>query len=535
MTAEELRAGLRCGRSGCDCARPRGKVHCPGHDDQTPSLSVDEKDGRILVHDFSGRCSQEEVIAALRERGLWDGKPSVPQLSRLARRQGRVTLEGPLVSVVRFIRSHVVLPSMHAEVAIALWVAHAHALDAFDCSPYLVVTSPEKRSGKTRLLEVLELLVPRPWRVIQPSEAVLFRKIAAQRPVLLLDEADVLFNGRAAEQYEPLRAILNAGWRRGAVVSRCVPEGKAMQLVDFDVFGAKAVAVIGNLPDTVEDRAVVLRLDRATPAEQRCLRRLRFKEAEAEAAPIRDALAKWAEAALPRLREARPSIPEALDGRAADAWEPLLAIAEDAGDGWAVAAWEAALALSTGAAREDDSERVRLLADVRRVFEEKGAERLATTELIEALVEDEAAPWGDLRGRRLSPQGLARLLRPFGVSPAQWRDGARAGIRGYVVEMFEEPWSRYLPPSPGFEPLQPLQRSPDAAFSHFEQPLQTPLVADGENGANADGARVVADVAVATPPGGEGAAGDASDVLGEVEVIADVPDDQLVLEDVEGG
>ncbi len=76
MSAEEIRLALRCGRRGCECARPRGRVHCPGHPDEHPSLSVSEKGGRVLVHDFSGRCTQEEVIRALRDRGLWRGSVS---------------------------------------------------------------------------------------------------------------------------------------------------------------------------------------------------------------------------------------------------------------------------------------------------------------------------------------------------------------------------------------------------------------------------------------------------------------------------
>src|SRR5438094_829259 len=92
-----------------------------------------------------------------------------------------------------FFRLYVVFPYEAALVAAVLWVAHTHAVDAFDVTPYLAVTSPEKRSGKTRLLEVAELLVSRPWRVVRPTEAVLFRKIEKDCPTLLLDEVDAIF------------------------------------------------------------------------------------------------------------------------------------------------------------------------------------------------------------------------------------------------------------------------------------------------------------------------------------------------------
>ncbi len=500
MSAEEIRLALRCGRRGCECARPRGPVHCPAHDDAHPSLSVDERDGRLLVHCFAG-CQQEDVIEALRARGLWGGRPPAPALSRLR----RGALEGPLVDVVRFIERYVKMPSEHATIAAALWVAHTHVFDAFDVTPYLIVQSPEKRSGKTRVLEVLELLCPRPWRVVQPSEAVLFRKIAKDRPVLLLDEADAIFKSRD-QNTEPLRAVLNAGFRRGATVPRCAGKGTGLRVEEFSVFCPKAVAAIGDLPDTVEDRGIIIRLDRATPAEQRRLQRLRFRQAEAEAAPIREALAKWAERALPVLREARPALPEELDGRAADSWEPLLAVADQAGDGWSVVAWGAALALSTGTAREDDSLRVRLLADIRRVFDERGVDRLVTKDLIDGLAADETAPWGDWHGRLITPERIARLLRPFGVQPDKWREGSTTA-RGYSRDMFTAAWARYLPSSSlqeGFNPPHSPQPLIDAAGSLFFDPPHGGAVASPENDETPRQMASVAGVAGSTLSGGEG-------------------------------
>lgn len=206
--AETIRAAQRCGRPDCSCRRGK-QVHCPGHADKNPSLSVEQRKGVVLVHCFAG-CSQERVIDSLRELGLWAA----------ARGPQRVRSGGILLKVAKFIEQYVTLPSQETDIALALWVAHTWALDAFEVSPYLVITSPEKRSGKTRLLEVLEQLVPRPWRVVQPSEAVLFRKVSKDRPVLLLDEADAIFAGERRDHHEPLRAVLMpasaaASWCRG--------------------------------------------------------------------------------------------------------------------------------------------------------------------------------------------------------------------------------------------------------------------------------------------------------------------------------
>jgi hypothetical protein len=442
-----------------------------------------------LVHCHAG-CPQETVLDALRARGLWHDRPPASKP------------KGALLDVVAFVQRYVVLPSQHAAVAIAVWVAHTWAIDAFETTPYLLVRSPEKRSGKTRLLEILELLTPRPWHVVQPSGAVLFRKISKDHPTLLLDEADTIFSGRG-EQYEPLRALLNAGVRRGVVIPRCVGDGTKQQLVDFEVFCPKAVASIGSLPDTVEDRGISIRLDRATPDEQRRIRRLRFREAQAEAEPLRKALKEWATRALPALRDARPAIPEELDGRAADAWEPLLAVADQGGDGWSVLSWGAALALSTAQAREDESVRVRLLADIQRLFENQGADRLATTNIIGGLCENEGAPWGDWHGRPITPQAVARLLRSFGIRPSTIRTDSGTA-KGYHRADFEGAWQRYLAPSlsRGSVAVTTSQPLIDAGFGAFSDPSPTAPVTDRKNPQTPDLDAVVTGVTDKTPPGG---------------------------------
>ena len=129
------------------------------------------------------------------------------------------------------------------------------------------MTSPERQCGKTRLLEVIELLVPEPWRVELPSEAVAYRHIHAKMPTLLLDEVDTTFNVRTRDRYEGLRALLNAGNRRGSHVPRCI--GSSGKLVNFNVFCPKVLAGIGMLPDTVADRSVPIRLERRRQATDR--------------------------------------------------------------------------------------------------------------------------------------------------------------------------------------------------------------------------------------------------------------------------
>src|SRR5687768_14212703 len=91
------------------------------------------------------------------------------------------TIGDYLADVEALLCRYVAFPSEHEPTAIALWIAHAQLVDRFETSPLLAVTSAEMRSGKTRVLEILELLVPNPYRVIMPSEAVVYT-VLSQRP-----------------------------------------------------------------------------------------------------------------------------------------------------------------------------------------------------------------------------------------------------------------------------------------------------------------------------------------------------------------
>lgn len=239
-----------------------------------------------------------------------------------------------------FLCRYVVLPDEAASVAASLYVLHTWTVEAADATPYLVIVSKEKGSGKTRMLETLTLLVRQAWHTASTTEAALFRKVEQDRPTLLLDEIDTVFNGSAKS--EPLRAILNAGNRRGSTVTRC--EGKGTR--EYSTFGPKVLAGIdtGGLPDTVRDRSIVIEMRKRSdePVE-----RMRPRVAEQEAGPLLHTLQTWALVAIEELAALEPELPLSVSDRAADAWEPLLAIAEFAGGKWAGGALEAAQQLSS--------------------------------------------------------------------------------------------------------------------------------------------------------------------------------------------
>lgn len=373
---------------------------------------------------------------------------------------------GPLAELLedvgRFCRRFLVLSNAKADV-LALWAAHTHAIEAFEDTPFLAVTSAEPESGKTRVLEVLELLVRNPWKVVLPSEAVLYRKVSAGQPTLLLDEVDAVFGPKAGE-HEGLRALLNAGNRRGTKVPRCVGRGE-IRLEEFDVFCPRALAGIGKLPDTVASRSISLSLKRRAPGEM--VEQLRRRDVEPEGHSLRDRLSAWAEGNVAALRVARPASPKSLRDRTADSCEPLLAIADAAGGEWPDRARLALVELCAGDKPEDDSLGIRLLRDCRSVFDARGVEKLTSAELCAALGGLEEAPWCELhKGRPLTVHGLAKKLNPYGILPGTIRlDNGTA--KGYYRAAFGDAWSRYLPPtgSPIVTPSQPRYREAGEARS----------------------------------------------------------------------
>jgi hypothetical protein len=349
-----------------------------------------------------------------------------------------------LDDIKAFIRRFVVVTDAQLLV-VALWVVHTHCLDAALQTPYLAVTSPEKECGKSRLEEVVALLVKQPWKAVLPSEAVLFRKIDRSRPTLLLDEADAIFApGRNSDRYEATRALLNAGHRRGETVSRCVGPNHATQ--DFKVFCAKMIAGIGTLPDTVAGRSFPIRLQRKTKTEH--TDRFIHRDVEPAAKALRQQIEAWSAEHLEDRSQARPDIPDELNDREQEGGEPLLAIADALGCGQA--AREALVELCTGGRVDNvDSARLRLLKDIRRIY--RACDRrcgyrikgMPTTKLLKRLHALPESEWRHYYGRRLEPKDLSALLRPYEVHPVAIR--FRTSVKkGYRRADLVQVWERYL-------------------------------------------------------------------------------------------
>lgn len=392
---------------------------------------------------------------------------------------------------------YVVLPSPAAADAVVLWIAATHAQPAWEHASRLVPKSPLRRCGKTRLLEVLGELVHKAMPTTNISVAALVRSIdESDPPTLILDEADAIFakrRGERSEGAEDLRGILNAGHSRGWPYIRWDMTTRAA--VRCPTFAMAAVAAIGDLPDTIEDRAVVINMQRRAPGQH--VAQFRRRRALPVLNELRERLRAWILTRTPGLAEAVPDVP--VEDRAADVWEPLIAVAAAAGSDWPDRARRACLELTAASADpEDGTAAERLLGDLREVFEDQA--RLPSAQVIEALTAIEDAPWGDWYGHPLRARDLARLLRPYGIKPRTFRVG-NSTPKGYERRDFEEPWARYTRPSE------------TSATSSTDTPERSPLEPE----------TTVAD-RVADRPKGRATQGSESGSVGRNGHVADVVD-----------
>ena len=331
--------------------------------------------------------------------------------------------------------TYVVLPSPQAADAVTLWIAATHAQPAWAHAPRLVIRGPEKRCGKSRLLDIVEATCHRPLITVNASPAAVYRSITDDPPTMLVDEADTIF-GPKADSNEGLRGLLNAGHQRNRPAVRY--DGATNQVVAIPTFAMAALAGIGAMPDTIEDRAVVIRMRRRAPGEQAAPYRHRRDRPGLHKLALR--LSRWLHDDLSTLERAEPAMP--VEDRAADTWEPLVAVADHAGSQWPDRARAAVVTLT---AEADDSRqvssRVRLLTDCRTAFGTEQA--LPTAVLLDRLKSEPDTPWAEHGPAGLTPAGLGALLREFDIRPSNIRfpDGVQA--KGYKRADFTDAWTRY--------------------------------------------------------------------------------------------
>jgi hypothetical protein len=338
--------------------------------------------------------------------------------------------------------AYVILPTPEAAVAVVLFVAATHAQGAWEHASRLVVKSPIKRCGKTRLQEVVAETAYKVLRTTNISPAALARSIDEDDPpTLILDEADTVFGPKKqrAEGAEDLRGILNSGHSRGWPYVRW--DANKRQAEHCATFAMAVIGGIGDMPDTIEDRAVVVSMRRRAPGET--VKQWRSRRAVPPLRDLRDRLHACIDAIADSLAEAEPDLP--VEDRAADVWEPLVAIADAAGGAWPDRAREACQTLTGEGDRDDVTADERVLADLHDVFGD--AEQLSTETILERLHKLEEAPWGDWYGHPLNARDLAKLLKPYKVKSTRIRPDGGDQVRGYTRRALSDAWQRYVLPT----------------------------------------------------------------------------------------
>jgi len=333
----------------------------------------------------------------------------------------------PLDALRSALLRYAVLPSPEALDATVLWTVATHAQGCWNTATRLVITAPEKRCGKSRLMDVIEATCHHPLMSVNISPAALVRSIGAEPPTLLIDEADTVFKRGGGN--EPLRGILNAGHQRNRPYIRW--QGNMRE--DVPTFAMAAIAGIGDMPDTVMDRAVVVRMRRRRADEH--VSPFRIGRDDVALHALREEIAEWTVKHADELAVADPRLP--VEDRAADNWAPLVAIADAEGGDWPRRARKAAITLTAQQDEEATSGSVGtlLLRDLRTLF---GSEAfLSTAAILAMLAESDEGPWSDLA---LTSRGLSDLLRPYGITPS-----STGQERGYRRSAFADAWARYLP------------------------------------------------------------------------------------------
>jgi hypothetical protein len=335
-----------------------------------------------------------------------------------------------------FDAQHIVIPSLARATIVALWVLHTHVFEQFLHTPRLHVDSLEVECGKTALLTAMKELTPNAFYTGSITPATIYRKLAEGNVSFFLDDVE---NSTLRRGGDLLVNVLDMGHRQGGCVGRVV-DGKP---VEFPCFGPLALAGVAEFrfPPQLVSRAIKIDMEKSPEGkDQLWPNDARFRAARA-------LISEWA-ATFKRPENCRvPFI-----GRAGDNFRVLIEIAETLGYG------ETARAAALAIHQPSDDPVVRLLFDIRTIFEQRAIDRIWTSELLRALYELENAKWdefwglkGDKDPHKLHKGELYRLLRTKKIqSRTVWKIGVggRKSANGFLREQFEAVWRQLFPDTP---------------------------------------------------------------------------------------
>jgi hypothetical protein len=330
----------------------------------------------------------------------------------------------------------------HADVVLALWPLHTWVFDCFDITPYLVITSPTRRCGKSLVLTILQWLCCRAKKNDSMSKAAIYRSVENERPTLVLDETSWV-----VDQKDDRQGILCGGFERLGHVEVCEGESANITVRRYSTYCPKAFGIIGKLTATLMDRSIEIAMQRKTRLDK--VERLGRRD-NADYARLRQQCLRWANDNREALAAITPNAPEGLNDRALDIWEPLLAIAERVGGHWPKLATEAAIALSGGDPNTEEKS-VELLGHIKAEFGKIEFPAMTTKMLLDALCSDKERPWAtwNKNEKPITDRQVARLLSEFQIVSETVHPnetGELKDAKGYKRAHFGDAFDRYLTP-----------------------------------------------------------------------------------------
>lgn len=344
-----------------------------------------------------------------------------------------------LDTLLTVLKRFLVLPPGAPE-AIVLWILRTFAFDLFTINPRLIISSPEKQCGKSTLMGLLIMLLPKPLPTSNITPASIFRVIDKCQPSLLIDEMDSF-----QHIHEELRGILNSGhMKKLAYVIRTVGDDNEPR--QFSTWAPMALAAIGKFPDTLEDRSLKINLQRKKkndPVKPLPETGPELDALEAELEPLKRQCVRWVQDHMQAIVTAKPTPIDELSSRGRNNWYSLLSLANVIGGEWPEKVRLAAVLIS-GEKADSQTIGVQLLADIYEVFETKKKEKIPSKDLCEYLKDLEERPWATWsKGFPISQNQLARKLKGFGISSKGLRQPDDKVVRGYDKDNFLEVWERY--------------------------------------------------------------------------------------------
>jgi len=341
-----------------------------------------------------------------------------------------IDLADLLDQIQSLITKHTIL-SKEAVSATTLWCAATYAINDFRIFPKLVITSPEKRCGKSTLLDLIHAFSNKSYITSNMSSATIYRLIDQCQPTLIIDEADTF----VASSTSDMTGIINSGHGKNrAYVTRC--EGEGYEVRSFSTWTPMVLASIGSLQQTIMDRSVVIRMLRKKSSERVTVIPVDLFD---QCKQIREELLKWSNDNSNSIKASTQIPADIGNDRAADNWTPLFIIAALAGEGWFEQCNRAYGLLNT---KEERAVSAVLLSDIQAIL--KNTSKLSSADLVSELCKDNDKLWCEYKnGRPITQNVLANILKPYGIRPKGMRIGS-SSLRGYESSQFTDAFERYL-------------------------------------------------------------------------------------------